>query len=123
MQYIYPALFHKEDNSYWVEFPDLEGCHTYGDSMEESFTNASEVLDGYISSVLESGLTLPKPSDISAYRVSDGFSSYVSAEVKSYKEIQKIIVIPEWMDEKAEKLGLNFSEVLKDALLSKIYIS
>ena len=25
----YPAVFHKEDNdTYWVEFPDLPGCLT-----------------------------------------------------------------------------------------------
>ena len=30
MLFVYPAIFHKETDSYWVEFPDLEGCHTYG---------------------------------------------------------------------------------------------
>ena len=26
---VYPAIFHEEDG-YWVEFPDLEGCQTLG---------------------------------------------------------------------------------------------
>ena len=30
MLFIYPAIFHKEDGEYWVEFPDLEGCQSYG---------------------------------------------------------------------------------------------
>ena len=24
MLFVYPAIFHKEDESYWVEFPDLK---------------------------------------------------------------------------------------------------
>ena len=31
----YPAIFHKEDGSYWVEFPDLPGCQTVGESIGE----------------------------------------------------------------------------------------
>ena len=30
MLFVYPAIFHREDNAYWVEFPDLLGCQTYG---------------------------------------------------------------------------------------------
>ena len=36
MLFVYPAIFHKEDDAYWVEFPDLEGCHTYGGSINET---------------------------------------------------------------------------------------
>ncbi|WP_169515455.1 type II toxin-antitoxin system HicB family antitoxin [Anaerovorax odorimutans] len=31
---IYPAIFHKEDNSFWVEFSDLGGCQSCGNSLE-----------------------------------------------------------------------------------------
>ena len=36
MLYVYPAIFHHEDDSYWVEFPDLEGCQTFGESLPET---------------------------------------------------------------------------------------
>lgn len=35
MLFVYPAVFHKEEDAYWIEFPDLEGCHTYGGSITE----------------------------------------------------------------------------------------
>ena len=41
---IYPAVFHKEGNRYWVEFPDVEGCFTEGDSLEQAFIKAKEAL-------------------------------------------------------------------------------
>ena len=35
-KYAYPAVFtHEEDGSYSIHFPDLEGCYTCSDSLEE----------------------------------------------------------------------------------------
>ena len=35
---IYPAIFHEEE-TYWVEFPDLKGCVTEGSTLEEAMEN------------------------------------------------------------------------------------
>ena len=44
----YPAVFHKENVGYWVEFPDLPGCFTQGDTLEESFRMAIDALVLYL---------------------------------------------------------------------------
>ena len=44
----YPAVFHSEKKSYWVEFPDLEGCLTDGPTLEKAYENAKEALSMYI---------------------------------------------------------------------------
>lgn len=44
MLFMYPAVFHKECDSYWVEFPDLEGCQTYGGNLNETMEYAQEAL-------------------------------------------------------------------------------
>lgn len=42
---IFPAIFHKaEEGGYWVEFPDLPGCLTQGETIEQSFEMAQEAL-------------------------------------------------------------------------------
>lgn len=41
---IYPAKFHKEEKGYWVEFPDLPGCFTQGETLEEAYDMAKEAL-------------------------------------------------------------------------------
>ena len=46
MLFVYPAVFHKEDDAYWVEFPDLEGCQTYGGTLNETMACAQEALAG-----------------------------------------------------------------------------
>ena len=39
-KYIYPAIFDYADDGISVEFPDLPGCLTFGDSEEEAFMAA-----------------------------------------------------------------------------------
>ena len=59
--YIYPAVIHEED-SFWLEFPDLEGCQTCGNTLEETLCNAQEALGLYLASLTENGQPLPKAS-------------------------------------------------------------
>lgn len=81
MLFVYPAIFHKEDDAYWVEFPNLEGCHTYGGSITETMEAAQEALAGYLLTLLEQKRTIASPSDISSIYVKDGFSSLVSCGI------------------------------------------
>lgn len=47
---VYPAIFHKEEEGgYWVEFPDLPGCHTDGETLEEAFLMAGDALNCWLS--------------------------------------------------------------------------
>lgn len=124
MKLVYPAVFHQEDNAYWVEFPDLEGCHTFGDTIDETLTNAREALEGYTLSFIEDGQKLPPPSDIGSIKTSDGFVSLVDVDLTEYlereKTVDKTLTIPQWLDEAAARKGINFSRALQDALLEKI---
>ncbi|GAB1476358.1 hypothetical protein MASR2M70_11920 [Bacillota bacterium] len=44
----YPAIFHKEDDKFWVEFPDLPGCQSCGDTLENTMELAQEAMSLYI---------------------------------------------------------------------------
>lgn len=123
MLFVYPAIFHKEDNSFWVEFPDLTGCHTYGSSITEVMEAAQEALAGYLLTLLEQEKTISAPSDISTIHAEDGFTSLVSCDINQYKDtkaVKKTLTIPSWLNDRAVSMGINFSQVLQEALLSKI---
>lgn len=125
MLFVYPAIFHKENDSYWVEFPDLEGCHTYGSSITNTMEAAQEALAAYLLTLLEQNKVLASPSDISDFHADDGFCSLVSCNINQYKDdkaVKKTLTIPSWLNERAVAMGVNFSQVLQDALLSKIQI-
>ena len=47
MKYYY-AVFKKTKEAIEVEFPDLPGCVTFGSDIDEAFTNAIDVLAGWL---------------------------------------------------------------------------
>lgn len=125
MLFVYPAIFHKEEDSYWVEFPDLEGCYTCGGSINETMEAAQEALAAYLLTLLEQKKEIAAPSDISDILVKDGFSSLVSCDINQYKDtkaVKKTLTIPSWLNDRAVSMGVNFSQVLQEALLSKIQV-
>lgn len=61
----YPAHIWKEDNgSFSVEFPDLPGCFSSGNSLDEAKSNASEALTVYLESLDSRRLSIPAASSI-----------------------------------------------------------
>jgi predicted RNase H-like HicB family nuclease len=122
---IYPALFHREDGSYWVEFPDLEGCQSFGDTLEEIYENAKEALAAYCVTLFEQGRKLNPPTDICKIQSDDGtFVSLVEADlIQKSRAVKKTLTIPSWLNEAAEKHHINFSGVLQDALMQKLNIA
>ena len=44
-KHAYPAIFKpEEDGTYSIDFPDLEGCYTCGDSIEDGLEMAEDAL-------------------------------------------------------------------------------
>jgi len=61
----YPARFEPaEEGGYTVEFIDLPGCITEGDTLEEAKAMAKEALTGWLESVYSRGLQIPDPSTV-----------------------------------------------------------
>jgi antitoxin HicB len=123
----YPALFHCEDGGYWVEFPDLDGCFSQGDSIAEANSNAADALGGYLLSAMRRNIKLPDPSavyDLSPQK--PDFASVVVVDMDAYvkrtKAVKKTLTIPEWLNEAAEAKHINFSSVLQAALISQLQL-
>jgi antitoxin HicB len=65
MKVEYPLRVHKAgEGGYWAEFPDLPGCITEGDTLEETLRNAREALGGWIASRFERNFEIPSPSNL-----------------------------------------------------------
>lgn len=128
MKLIYPAIFHTEEGSVWVEFPDLDGCNSYGDDISDALDNAKEALEGYCMVLLEQKKPLPKASSISKMKVSaDAFPSLVETDLSTAlaknKSVKKTLTIPAWLNDMATDRGINFSQVLQNALFEQMEIS
>lgn len=124
MSFVYPAIFHKEQDSYWVEFPDLIGCNTFGDNINDTMDNAQEALAAYLLASLEVGKEINPPSDFVSVSYDDGsFTTLVTCNINPYKDckaVKKTLTIPSWLNDRAHALDINCSQVLQDALIQKI---
>ena len=56
----YTARIYKEDGAYLVEFPDLLGTLTYGDTLEEAKAMAKEAMDGTLMCYNDEGESWPE---------------------------------------------------------------
>ena len=124
-KYAYPAQFINEDNgTVSVFFPDLEGCCTYDDTIEGAALMAKEALELYIEVILEKGETLPKPSAVKDIAAENGIVMLVIADVENMSKenapVKKTLTIPKWLDREATNAHLNFSGVLRDALIERL---
>ena len=53
-------------DGYGVVFPDLPGCTTSGDTVEQAYEHAFEALALHIEGIFEEGAALPSPSPFNA---------------------------------------------------------
>lgn len=64
----FPIAIHKDDGTvYGVIVPDIPGCHSYGETINEAISNAKEAIYGHIETLLELG----DQADFSASTIDD----------------------------------------------------
>lgn len=66
----YPIAIEKgtDTEAFGVVVPDLPGCFSAGDTLEEAFIQAEEAIAGWIETALDMGQEIPKPSGIEELR-------------------------------------------------------
>ena len=58
---IYTAVVSMSDGNYDVSFPDVPGCITYGETLEEAIRSARDALGGCLCAYQDEGVELPAP--------------------------------------------------------------
>jgi predicted RNase H-like HicB family nuclease len=60
----YAMVIEKGDNNYSAYLPDLPGCVTTGDTVEELKRNMQEAIELHLEGLREDGLPIPEPSEV-----------------------------------------------------------
>ena len=126
----YPAVFHRaEEGGFWVSFPDFPECFTEGDDMTRAYEMAVEAMGLALVSRKEEGEEIPSPTEIDKVDVEEGTLAIIEFDMLEYQKkhnsraVKKTLSIPEWLNEEATAMGVNISQVLQEALLSKLGIN
>ncbi len=125
----YPAIFTKEDIGYSVRFPDLQGCFTEGDTLEEAYKMSQEAMGLWFERDKPGEFNYPSASDICNIGLSENeqivlieFDPVEYMKHTSTKSVKKTLTIPEWLNTLAEENNINFSNVLQNALRENLNV-
>ncbi len=129
-QYVYPAVFHpdEKEGGFFITFPDLPGCMTEGCDMKEALFMAQDALEMWLADAENHKEPIPAPSSRLDVQ-SPAFINLILADTTAWrkkndsKAVKKTLSIPNWLNTLAEEAGVNFSQILQDALKERLNIS
>lgn len=81
----YPVIIHHEKNSaFGVTVPDIPGCFSAGDTLEEALHNTVEAIHGHLEILAEDGEDIPQATSVDNYLDADGFIGFVDIDITPY---------------------------------------
>lgn len=125
--FVYPAVFHYAEDGISIFFPDLPGCLPCAQNDQEAMKNASEALGLHLYGMEEDGEVFPEPSSLQHIKTKENeflvlvetFMPAVRAKAKK-SFVKKTLSIPADLNAQAERVGINFSQLLQKALLEEL---
>lgn len=121
-------MFVKEGEEYnisFIDFPALSDIHSV--SIESGFDMADGVLSEYLYNLENIRGSFPKSTNPSAkYLPKGSFVTMMCVDTDKYRKyhdtkvVKKTLTIPSWLNELALKNNVNFSQVLKEALIKEL---
>lgn len=136
---VYPVFIKQAASDYLVYVPDLE-LYTEGGDMADAISMARDAIglklleytdekEEYpVASDQEKAFKKAKEDADDLFDYSDGILTFVDVDVEAYRNkmrnraVKKNCTIPFWLNEEAEKQGINFSKVLQEALIQNLNI-
>lgn len=126
---LYPIVIHKDpESTFGVTVPDLPGCFSAGDTLDEALRMSQEAIELHIEGLLEDNDAVPIPHSIDEHQKSTEFQGGIWALVdvdldKLMGPAERInITVPRFalrkIDAAAAKAGMNRSQFLVRTALS-----
>ena len=121
--YVYPAVISLDIDGISIEFPDLPGCFSCADTVEEAAKNANEAMRLHLWSLEKDNDPIPAPTDLLALQLeSNQMPLLVEVFMPPVRErlnnrfVKKTLSLPAWLNAEAEAKGVNFSHILQASL-------
>lgn len=125
-KFAYPIIIYPAENgSRYVDIPDLH-IGTQGSSIVDCIEMARDAIGLWGICQQDENKPIPEPSaNITA--TNDGeLVTYVDVDFDAYRRandmrsVRKNVTLPSWLCDMAEKANVNFSQVLQEALKTKL---
>lgn len=136
MKNIYPVIFTDTKDIVLVEVPDLE-ILTEGQDVLNAIEMARDAIALKGMTMENNGEQIPQPTPLHEINPEAGifsadgksFISLVDIDFTEYRKkadnraVRRNVTLPSWLNQEAEKAGINVSKVLQEALMAKLETS
>ncbi|WP_276856781.1 type II toxin-antitoxin system HicB family antitoxin [Intestinimonas timonensis] len=126
MKQVYPVILHPEpEGGFSVSVPDLN-IGTQGETIAECIDMARDAIGLWGICEQDEGRVIPEPSGLTPEHEEGELVTLVDIDFDAYRRahdmrtIRKNVTIPSYLNDLAERAGVNFSQVLQDGLKQRL---
>jgi predicted RNase H-like HicB family nuclease len=119
----YAAIIERGVDGFGVYFPDLGGCTSGGDSLQQAITNAGEALALHVEGMIEDGQALPAPTPLDKIEIEPDVDMHALILIEANQPARKLrinvmmdIALLAEIDRVATNRSLFLSNAARDAL-------
>lgn len=127
MKTVYPIILTPAERGYVVTVPDLD-INTEGANISDAIEMARDAISLWGICEEDEGRTIPNPLCFSPPHDDNEIVTLVDVDFAAYRKanenraVRKNVTIPSWLNDLAEKNGVNFSAILQDGLKSYLHV-
>lgn len=124
MKVAYPIIITKSKTKYVVTVPDLD-INTEGSNIVNAMEMAQDAIGLWGITKQDLGQTIPEATDLPDVPAGS-IAQYVLVDFDAYRRahdmrtIRKNVTLPSYLNEVAERAGINFSQVLQEGIKQKL---
>lgn len=123
---VYPVILSKNGDGYFVTIPDFT-VNTEGKDIADTIAMARDAIGLNVLQLEDEGEAVPEPYSRSYQMQDDDILTLIDIDMTDYRNkyenrtVKKNCTIPYRLNADAEKAGINFSQLLQEALKRKLY--
>lgn len=127
MKEAYPIILTPAEVGYVVYVPDID-INTQGTSVADAISMASDAIGLWGITAQDMGKEIPKPSPYLVECAANEISTFAVVDFDAYRKatdmrtVRKNVTLPSYLNDMAEKAGVNFSQVLQEGLKQRFGI-
>ena len=125
MKKVYPVVLTSADVGYVVFVPDLQ-INTEGTDIANAIEMARDAIGLWGICEEDMGRSIPSPSTFHPVCADKEIVTLVDIDIEAYRRandnrtIRKNLTLPSWLNDLAEKAGVNFSQILQEGLKERL---
>ncbi len=128
MKAVYPIILTPTESGYVVFVPDLD-INTEGTDLADAIEMARDAIGIWGISEEDAGRKIPQSSGTMPHPAENEIVTLVDIDFTAYRRandlrtVRKNVTLPSWLNDLAERNGVNFSQVLQESLKERLHVS